>query len=173
MRSINRGNDALVKIDTNGIIISTVEKDGDGKLVGIVSKNGDLAFMCSNGGGIYFPFLADSSKQILKIDKTGRLYADKGVTNDVNIVKNTSIQFDENGYYTFNGTSQNDTLPMLSKTVGKRYSLMNMGSGEWRISTPDKASHIFINNNTNNEVLLKPGECIHLYNNGIVWYCWK
>lgn len=88
-----------------------------------------------------------------------------------NIVSSAStLTIEAGGYYSFEGSTSIWTLPTLSGNTGKRYLIMNQGSGIITVNTNAGANDIYMGGTSVNMITVGIGEIAVLYNNSISWF---
>lgn len=89
----------------------------------------------------------------------------------VNILtSSSSLNMDKTGYYTFEGTTSTWTLPLFLASVGRRYLIMNQGSGMVTVNNSEIDDNIFAAGSYTDTIDVNVGEIAVLYNNGKSWF---
>lgn len=117
-------------------------------------ENGAMEY---DGTNLYFTPSATTRKTISYVE------------DEVNTVSSAStLTLGQKGYYSFNGSSATWTLPPITGNTGKRYVIMNLGSGSITINS-DSGSNVIYSPSLVNTISVATTEVITLYNNGTYW----
>lgn len=89
----------------------------------------------------------------------------------VNVLTSASVlNMGKTGNYTFEGATSVWKLPEFNSSFGRRYIIMNEGTGTIEIDTFDGADDIFAGGSKLAMITVGVGEIAVLLNNGVSWF---
>lgn len=129
-------------------------------LIATFGQSGTVKVSIANNGGISTPINNGGANDLVR-------NTDLQAGNTVSSASTLSLV--NGGYYTFSGTTSIWTLPAIAGNIGKRFLIMNQGTGMITVNTAAGGNDIYNGANIN-VITINSGEIAVLYNNGISWF---